>query len=145
MTLGPSQHGYIQQLGAVAEGMVGMTQWLPDSHWSGDVFGTATAFTRRFQKKFGYTPSYQSAQAATCGVILQQALKQSGALDAERIVQAIRDLDIETFYGPVKYDQRGLNIRKPMALVQIQDGKAVPVWPAGQAKVALRYPLQNTP
>ena len=145
MTLGPSQHGYIQELGVEAEGMIGMTQWLPDSHWSGDVFGTAAAFTRRFRKKYGYTPSYQSAQAATCGVILQQALKRCGILDAELIVQAIRDLDIETFFGPVKYDQRGLNIRKPMALVQIQDGKAVPVWPAEQAKVALRYPLQNTP
>ena len=145
MTLGPSQYGYIQELGREAEGMIGMTQWLPDSHWSGDIFGTATDFTRLFRTKFGYTPSYQSAQAATCGVILQQALKRSAALDAELIVQSIRDLDIETFFGPVKYDQRGLNIRKPMALVQIQDGKQVPVWPLGQARVPLHYPLQNTP
>ncbi len=144
MTLGPSQHGYIQELGKDAEGMIGMTQWLPDSHWKGDIFGTAREFTRRFQKKFGYTPSYHSAQAATCGVILQQAMKRSAVLDAELIVQAIRNLDIETFYGPVKYDQRGLNTRKPMALVQIQNGKSVTVWPAGQANVALRYPLQNT-
>lgn len=145
MTLGPSQHNYVQELSTEAEGMIGMTQWLPDSHWSGDIFGSSVDFTRRFQKKYGYTPSYQSAQAATCGVILQQALKRSTAFDAELIVQAIRNLDIETFFGPVKYDQRGLNIRKPMSLVQIQDGKPATVWPARQAKVALRYPLQEIP
>ncbi|HID70835.1 MAG TPA: hypothetical protein EYP35_10375 [Desulfobacterales bacterium] len=145
MTLGPSQHGYVQELGPEAEGMIGMTQWLPNSQWSGDIFGNSADFAHRFQKKYGYTPSYQSAQAATCGVILQQALKRSAALDAELIVQAIRDLDVETFFGPVKYDRRGLNIRKPMALVQVQDGKTVTIWPARQATVALRYPLQDTP
>ena len=145
MTLGPSQKGYVDELGEAAEGMIGMTQWLPDSGWSGEVFGSAIEFTRRFQKQYGYTPSYHAAQAATCGVILQQALKESTLLEAEAVVQAMRQLDIETFYGPIKYDQRGLNIRKPMALVQIQNGVPVTVWPVEPGEVLLRYPLQSKP
>ena len=145
LTLGPSQDGYIKGLGQLAEGMIGMTQWLPDSSWSGEIFGSAVEFTRLFQKQFGCTPSYQSAQAAACGVILQEALGNSEILDAEAVVQAMRQLDIETFYGPVKYDHRGLNIRKAMALVQVQGSESVTIWPADSGELVLHYPLQETP
>lgn len=143
MPLGPSQNNYSTTLGTASEGMIGMTQWLSDSQWTGEIFGSATDFSHLFQKKYGHIPSYQSAQAAACGVILQQALQQSPVFDAEAIVQSIRQLDIETFYGPVKYDQRGLNIRKPMALVQIQNNTSVAIWPPKEAKSKLRYPLQK--
>jgi branched-chain amino acid transport system substrate-binding protein len=45
-----------------------------------------------------------------------------------------------TAYGPVKFDARGVNIGKAMAVIQIQGGKPVVVWPASAAEGRLRYP-----
>ncbi len=38
--------------------------------------------------------------------------------------------EIETFYGPVKFDAAGRNVAKSMVLTQVQGGKYVVVSPA---------------
>jgi branched-chain amino acid transport system substrate-binding protein len=38
--------------------------------------------------------------------------------------------EIETFYGPVKFDAAGRNVAKPMVLTQVQGGDYVVVSPA---------------
>jgi branched-chain amino acid transport system substrate-binding protein len=43
---------------------------------------------------------------------------------------AIAATELETFYGPIKFDASGRNIAKPMVLTQIQVGKYVVVAPA---------------
>ena len=39
-----------------------------------------------------------------------------------------------SFYGQIKFDERGINIIKPMAVEQWQNGKQVTVWPADVAE-----------
>ncbi len=43
------------------------------------------------------------------------------------------------FYGQVKFNQRGLNVYKPMLVQQIQDGRLVTVWPPAAAERSVRY------
>jgi branched-chain amino acid transport system substrate-binding protein len=51
---------------------------------------------------------------------------------------AIAATDIVTFYGPVKFDARGVNIGKTMSVVQIQNGKPVVVYPTKEATAKLQ-------
>jgi branched-chain amino acid transport system substrate-binding protein len=46
-----------------------------------------------------------------------------------------------TFYGPIKFNGKGVNIAKPMAVVQIQNGKPIVVWPQEAAQGKLIYPI----
>jgi hypothetical protein len=47
-----------------------------------------------------------------------------------------------TFYGPIKFDQRGLNIYKPMAVEQLQpDGGQYTVYPFDVAERPALYPM----
>ena len=55
---------------------------------------------------------------------------------------ALRDLDIETFYGPIRFDERGVNVAKPIGTVQVQEGQIVVVAPVAAAEGALIYPAR---
>jgi branched-chain amino acid transport system substrate-binding protein len=48
-----------------------------------------------------------------------------------------------TAYGPIKFDERGANVAKGMAVMQIQNGVSVVVYPADAATGKLLYPLPN--
>jgi hypothetical protein len=55
---------------------------------------------------------------------------------------AIAKLDFVSFYGQIKFDERGINIYKPMAVEQWQAGKRNTVWPNEAANAK---PLWPTP
>ena len=59
-------------------------------------------------------------------------------LDPKKVRDEIAKTDIMTFYGPVRFNQKGENIGKEMAVVQIQNGKPVVVYPLDVADGMLR-------
>ena len=141
MTLGPTQLDYIKDLGKAAEGMMGVTQWVENSPFRCPVFGSAGIYVEEFVKKFGHRPTYQNAQSSACGVVYQLALERCRSLDAFQVLKEIRGLDREIFFGRIKFDSRGMNIGKAMALVQIQDGIQKTIWPQELAEKAPIYPI----
>jgi hypothetical protein len=47
-----------------------------------------------------------------------------------------------SFYGQIKFDERGVNIYKPMAVEQLQtDGKKYTVFPVDVAEQKIVYPM----
>ncbi|MEA3461962.1 MAG: hypothetical protein U9R49_08790, partial [Bacteroidota bacterium] len=90
-------------------------------------------------------PTYQDAQSSATGVIYQLALEKCSRLDAGEVLQNLRQLNIDTFYGKIKYDARGMNIGHKMALVQIQEGRMVAIWPPAAAANTVRYPSVRKP
>jgi branched-chain amino acid transport system substrate-binding protein len=143
MTIGPSEINYVQDVGQGAEGMIGVTQWVPNYSFKGPVFGTSQDYTEKFKEKYGQIPTYQDAQSSATGVIYQLALEKCSFLNAKEVLQNIRNLDVETFYGRIKYDSRGMNIGHKMALVQIQQGKMKTIWPEETAENKIIFPLDN--
>lgn len=55
--------------------------------------------------------------------------------------QALQNLDVDTFYGRINFDETGKNTAKPMVTIQIQDGVPVVVAPTDVASAKLVYPL----
>ena len=49
-------------------------------------------------------------------------------------------LDEETFFGPLRFNAQGMNVVKPMSVVQVQDGRPVAVWPKDAAAAKLKWP-----
>jgi branched-chain amino acid transport system substrate-binding protein len=41
----------------------------------------------------------------------------------------------------IKFDSRGINVEKPMAVEQWQNGKKVTVWPADVAETKALWPM----
>jgi branched-chain amino acid transport system substrate-binding protein len=151
MHYGITNPAFAQALGADADGVTGVVVWLPTVAYKDDVFGTAKEFSDMATKKLGGEPDYTAAGCAASGLVLGDALKRLGKKPAltpeDRVAlkDAIAETDIQTFYGPIKFEKDGPhyhdNVQPVPVLVQIQGGKVVAVGPKEAAAAPYTYPL----
>ena len=139
-SVGPSTPDFIKALGSDADGVLGGAQWTPQLKYVDPVFGSAQRYTRLFQAKYHQIPDYHNAESTAGCEIFQFALQRAGSLDPQKVRDVLASMDQITFYGQVKFDSRGVNIFKPMAVEQIQNGEHVTVWPADVANAKPLYP-----
>ena len=104
-------------------------QWNRLLSYEGRLFGKAVDFAALFEKTYGYEAPYQAAQSAAAVYVFADAFRRAQSLDPEKVRDAIAATDLPTFYGPIKFDETGKNIAKPMILTQIIDGEYVVVAP----------------
>ena len=141
MALGPTHPRFVESLGKIAEGVVEPVQWAPNMPWKDEIFGwTAREYAELFKREYGYEPDYHPPQSTAALQVFHRAIQKAGSLDPEKVRAAIAATNIMTAYGPVKFDARGVNVGKRMAVIQIQDGRPVVVYPAPGAERKLIYP-----
>lgn len=140
-TVGPALPDFISALGNDANDVIGSSQWTPQVKYNGsDLFKTAENFTKLYKDKYDKEPSYQAADGAAAGIAFQLALEKAGSTDTEKVRDALAGLDAQTFYGQIKFNDKGSNTFKPMVTIQVQDGKVVTVYPSDVANAKLTYP-----
>lgn len=140
ITVGPSNPKLIDELGDSVNGVVGPTQWEPTMAYEGEWFGTASDYAARYEGLWGEPPVYQAASATASALALQIAIEQAGTTDTDAVRDALKSMDAQTFYGPISFDDQGVNRAKPMGTIQVQDGEIYVVAPAGAAVSDLQYP-----
>jgi len=118
-----------KNFGTHAEGTLCATQWDENLAYKDQIFGSALDYYNRFAKDYDYNPPYQSAESSAAVYVYTKAFESAGSFDVDKVRDAIAATQMETFYGPIKFDAAGKNIAKPMVLRQIQDGKYIPVAP----------------
>lgn len=142
LLLGPTLPGFVEALGKNADYLLEPIQWSSNMAWKDDVFGyTAAEFAQLFEKDFGYKPDYHPPQSAAALLVYHHALQKAGVSDAKKVRDAIAQTDIMTFYGRIKFNEKGMNIGKSMAVIQLQNGKPVVVYPKSAAQKKLIYPI----
>ena len=119
-----------EKLGKAAEHVFCAKQWHSSLAYKDDLFGTAADFAKLFRDTYDYETPYQAAQSAAAVEVFADAFSRAQSLDLEKVREALASTEIETFYGPVKFDAAGRNIAKPMVLTQVQGGEYVVVSPA---------------
>jgi branched-chain amino acid transport system substrate-binding protein len=137
--LGPTVPGFIDSLKQDAENTLEPTQWSPNAPWKDQFFGyTALEFAKAFQADFGYWPDYHPPQSAAALEVYQAAFQKAGSLDPQKVRDAIAQTDIMTFYGPIRFNDKGENIAKSMGVTQVQNSKPVVVYPPDESEAKLR-------
>lgn len=140
-TVGPATPDFASALGGDANDVLGSAQWTVQEKYQGiDVFSTPTNYEQLYVKEFGHEPAYQSADATAAGLAFQYAIQNAGSIDPTKVRDALANLNITTFYGNIRFDSTGANTYKPMATIQIQNGKLVTVYPANIANAQMIYP-----
>jgi len=140
-SVGPSIPDFQTTLKGDAEYVLGGTQWTPALKYQGtDLFKTPSAYNDVYKARFGYEPAYQSADGTACGVAFVKAIETAGTLDPAKVRDAIAKLDFITFYGQIKFDERGINTYKPMAVEQWQKGQKITVFPQDVANGQAIWP-----
>src|SRR6266508_5268457 len=144
-SVGPSSPEFRANLGKSADYIFGATQWTEALTYNGeDAWKTPKAFGDAFRAKhpsYKIVP-YQVAESAVAVIAYQKAIEKAGTIEPTRVRDALAALDIMTFYGKIKFDARGVNIYKPMAVEQYQpDGNKYTVWPQEVAEKSSLYPM----
>ena len=140
LTVGPTDPAFVKDVGADANYLIGPTQWESSMSYKGEYFGSASDYAERYRKKWGDPPVYQAASATAAALALHTAIEAAGSLDADAVRTALRNLDISTFYGPIRLDSAGKNTAKSMGAAQVQDGEILVVAPANAAVSEVLYP-----
>ena len=141
ITVGPSNPKLVDELGRDVDGVLGPTQWEPSMAYAGPYFGSAADYADYYQSLWGEPPVYQAASATAAALALHLAIEKAGSTDTDAVRDALRGLSADTFYGPISFDERGVNTSKPMGMVQVLDGEIVVVAPGDAATADLHYPL----
>ena len=107
-----------------ATGFMCPTQWVENISKSDKYFGTAAEWNAGFKAEYGefYPTSvpYQAAQASAAVLVWKEAFEAANSFDKDTVRDAISSVEMETFYGDIKFSEEGNNIAKPMFMRQIQ-------------------------
>ncbi|MDQ6695648.1 MAG: amino acid ABC transporter substrate-binding protein [Chloroflexota bacterium] len=147
-TSGPSTPEFRENLKEEADYIFGATQWTAALQYHGDVeegpWETPKAYAEAFVARhpdYSEVP-YQTAESSAAVIVLRHAVEAAGSIEPEKVRAALAVTDIMTFYGRVKFDARGVNIYKPMAVEQLQpDGHKYTIFPADVAEKEALYPM----
>jgi branched-chain amino acid transport system substrate-binding protein len=144
-SVGPSSPEFRASLKTAADFVFGSTQWTESLRYQGDdPWKTPRAYADAFRAKnpqYRDIP-YQVAESSAAVLAFWRAIEKAGSLDPTRVRDALATLDLMTFFGQVKFDPRGINVYKPMAVEQLQpDGRKYTVWPASVAEKDALYPM----
>jgi branched-chain amino acid transport system substrate-binding protein len=132
----------VGKFGGAAEGILCPTQWAETLKYQDKLFGTAMDYYKAFKQahpEYDEVP-YQTAEASAAIEVWADAFRRAQSLDPEKLRAALAATDMQTFYGPVKFDSAGKNVGKPMVLRQVQEEKYVVVAPARYASDSVEYP-----
>jgi branched-chain amino acid transport system substrate-binding protein len=143
LTVGPSSPTFAEEMGADANYVWGATQWESTLSFEDEFFGTAADYAERYNELYDTHPSYQAAESSAAALVLHLALEAAGSTDTDAIREALQEMDIVTFYGPIQFDETGKNVAKDMATIQIQDGAINVVAPAAAAVADILWPAPD--
>jgi branched-chain amino acid transport system substrate-binding protein len=148
---GITDASFAQALGRRADGVMGISVWLPTASFRDDLFGSAADYAKAFEEKNGSPPDYTAAGCSAAGQVLQAAVEKLGETpslseDARvKLNDLIAGTDLQTFYGPIRFASEGDHFHNNTALdpmlVQIQGGQVKAIAPKESAEAGIIYPL----
>ncbi|MHB1172563.1 MAG: amino acid ABC transporter substrate-binding protein [Lacisediminihabitans sp.] len=139
-SVAPPTPDFAKTLGALAENVLGSSQWTDAVSGKDKYFGTAKDYAKDVQTMFGHAPDYHDAEASAACLAFVLAAEKAGSSQPDKVRDALSGLDTESFFGKIKFDATGQNIYKPMLVIQVQNGKAVTVWPKESAEAKMIWP-----
>ena len=116
MPQGPAEDGYPLvapdsplwgERGDAALDVIVPSQWEPQTAFQAQYGPSGTDFAEPYTTKYNALPSYESAGAYACGLILQKAIEQAGETDTPKVAAALNATDITTFFGRTKSSTAG--------------------------------------
>lgn len=139
-TTGPELVDFRKALGADADHIYGVSWWMPQMKYQDPVFGTAQAYSKLYESKYGPDLSYQAAAASQGAYLLQLAIEKAGSIETDKVRAALKAYDSTTFWGPTKWDSTGQNMAGGAVCFQIQKGEIQTVWPLAAASEKVIFP-----
>ncbi len=131
MIAGPAYQEFITATGKSSENISSAAWWHTAARYKGqDIFGSTENYTKLFREKYKADPDYAQASASVSGALFQMAIEKAGSIDRNKVRDELARMNVQTFWGPVKFGANGQITSLVPPVFQIQNGKTVVVHPA---------------
>ena len=137
---GPGSSSFTTELHRTANYAVGTTQWAPGTKNRISYFLDSFHYSLAYAAQFGHLPDEHAAAATAACLTLEVAIEQANSAIPHWVRDALTTMDLNTFFGEIKFDDRGANAAKPVYVEQVQSGQTVLIWPPDVASARPRYP-----
>ena len=138
----------VEGLGKPIDGVYAPSFWSADVNATRDEYiGNSKDFARLYQEKFKVAPpDFVAACGANNVITYAKAVAAAGKHnDNAALLNALRKMEGETFFSPIKFNDFGMNVRTSAYTGQFQQGKLVLVAPQNirQSPAVHPYPGWN--
>jgi branched-chain amino acid transport system substrate-binding protein len=141
------------ELSDAAQGTFGPAQWEPSQavdpaafdapNWVGPQV-TPSEWAQQYEERFEYEPDYRGGLSFAAGLALMAAIEEAGSIETEAVIEAFKELDIQSMGGAFSLDPETLNqVGHEMLTIQWQDGEKVIVAPEEAANGEAIYPANQ--
>lgn len=130
---------FLEGAGDAAENVISVTLWSFEAGYP-----RAVKFYKEYKDRFGVYPDYHGAEAYGSLFIVDDVLKRAKSLTREEIREALKETDLLTPFGQVRfddYDSYTNQNRMTTLLIQVQGGRFKLIWPKKIAKNKFIYPF----
>lgn len=140
MVIGPAVRDFIDGVGpSLAENVTAVTWWHQSQKFTGiGPWKTSADFYNDFKKENKAEPDFVNAACAAAPIAYQAAIEETKSLDRNKVRDALSHLDIQTFYGRIKFGQNGMNEARDMPILQVQNNEVKVLYPPAVANAELR-------
>jgi branched-chain amino acid transport system substrate-binding protein len=141
-SVGPAQPEFVQALGQAADFSVTASPWTAQAKYKADYGPTTAQYVAAYRQKYHVQtePGFVTADGTAAGLALELAIKRAQSLDPKFVHDALTALDVNTFYGRLKFDAQGQNTFHNVLVEQVLNGQLQTVWPPELASAAPQYP-----
>jgi branched-chain amino acid transport system substrate-binding protein len=139
-TVGVPSADFRHALGKDANYAAGMTAWLPSPQLKDQWFGNAEEFAKAYKAKYGYEPDYHAASGVAVVETVVKAIEAAGSTDPKKVREALTKINFDSLYGHIAFGKTG-QISLPQTMIQVQDGKVVPIYGPKGFVGKLQYPM----
>ena len=137
---GPGTFAFTSTLHKAANYSAGATQWVPSAKNPTSYFLDSFHYALAYTAQFGHLPDQHAAGATAACLTLEVAIEQANSALPQWVRDSLGVMDLNTFFGEIKFDDRGANMAKSVYVQQVQAGRTVLVWPPALASARPRYP-----
>jgi len=130
---------FSQNAGVAAEDVVSATLWHEVLPLPG-----AMDYFKKFKAKFNKDTEYHGAEAYAAAYVMADVLKRAKSLSPDDIKQALKETNMMTVFGPVKFVSYGKKTNQNKLttyVVQWQKGDLKLIWPTELANAKYVYPV----
>jgi branched-chain amino acid transport system substrate-binding protein len=132
---------FTRMVGQDAEFAIGISPYATAQRTPGNA-----GFVRAYRAMHKQLPDFYAACGYAAGRVLEAAVREAGALDQEKLREALMRVRVETPLGTYEAGKDGAQAGVRPPLLQLQNGRRQVVWPeaVATAKLVLPYPAWSS-
>jgi branched-chain amino acid transport system substrate-binding protein len=130
-----------QKIGSLANYIMCSTQWHNSFLYKDDNVGNFNDYFKIFESTYDYQPPIEAAKSTAAIFAYKDAFERADSFNRNKISNALVNIDLMTFFGPIKFDEHKQNIIDHELLFQIQNEEDIVVAPNNLAEGNLIFPI----